>query len=189
MSSQGPNSPSTLASDGTGTFAWTNPGNASASDDARASATSPSGPPTGFTTDGLNATGFGFSVPSHATINGVTVEIERRKSNGTETVIDSSVRLIKGGTPTGDNKADGVNDWPTADAYKTYGGSADLWGSTLTPADVNASGFGVSLVAAFDQHDVTAEVDHIRITVHYTTGDAVVSGGAALLMLCEWPEI
>jgi hypothetical protein len=53
----------------------------------------------------------------------------------------NSVRLVKGGVISGDNKATG--SITTSDAYYSFGGAADLWGLTLTESDIEASGFGV----------------------------------------------
>lgn len=125
----------------------------------------------------LKATGFGFSIPSGATINGIVVEVERKASANTasNTIVDTSVRIVKGG-------ALGVNDdkataggWPTTDAYATYGGSTDLWLETWTPTDINATNFGAAIAAeevCTGTTAVTASVDHIRITVSYTPAAA-----------------
>jgi photosystem II stability/assembly factor-like uncharacterized protein len=84
----------------------------------------------------------------------------------TSTINDTTVKLVKGGAVVGDNKADAAN-WPGADAYTTYGGAADLWGTTLTVSDVNANNFGV-VVSATRGNGAKSYVDHIRITVYYT---------------------
>ena len=60
--------------------------------------------------------------------------------------VQNSIKLIKGGTISGDEKSTGAlitfgppyvnNDW---------GSSSDLWGLTLSDTDVNASNFGVGI--------------------------------------------
>lgn len=77
--------------------------------------------------------------------------------------IDNSVRLIKGGTITGNNAAFTVTPWNTTDTYISYGSSSDLWGTTWTVADINATNFGAVLSASVNNG--TAQVDHMRITV------------------------
>jgi hypothetical protein len=69
----------------------------------------------------------------------------------------------------GDNKASGTA-WATTDTYSNYGGSTDMWGTTLTPAQVNASNFGVVLTAynAWYEGNAYAYCDHIYIIVYYT---------------------
>lgn len=55
---------------------------------------------------------------------------------------EDTIRLVVAGTPTGTNKSTGAS-LPTTLQFVSYGGAADLWGTTLTPAQVNASTFGM----------------------------------------------
>lgn len=135
-----------------------------ASDNSRATTTDLV---SGRTTETANLTTFGFSIPSTATIDGIIVAIERSASAG-GTVTDLAVKLIKGGTISGDNKADTVTTWPTTDGTVTYGGASDLWGLTLLYSDVNASNFGVSISATGVGSAGFPQVDHVTITVYYT---------------------
>lgn len=174
MASQGPNSGGTFANETSiGTQAWTSPSNAASSNNSYVTATS-SG--TGeWLTNYIKATNFGFSIPGGATIDGIIVEVERKAltNNGTQFIVDNSVKLVKGGTISGSEKADTSTKWLTSDTYKTYGSSTDLWGLTWTDSDINSSTFGVVFSADIEKqfkfHE-TASVDHVRITVHYTTG-------------------
>jgi len=77
--------------------------------------------------------------------------------------VDNSVRLIKGGIITGNDYAQTTAAWPTTDAYATYGGSTDLWGTTWTDSDINANSFGAVISASVQNG--TAQVDHMRITI------------------------
>lgn len=123
----------------------------------------------------LEATNFGFSVPAGATITGVTVQIVRRRQI-VASVADNIVKLVKGGTVQGADKASGAT-WPgpiqPGTDTATYGGSSDLWGLTLAPSDVNASNFGVVLSVSIPDLNVIAQVDYIRIKVNYTIPPAV----------------
>jgi len=171
MSTAGPNSPGTLADDAAvGAVAWTNPGNAASSDNAYAVFSSSGVQQSHY----LRATNFGFSIPAGATIDGVTVSIERKAGNNTNLryVVDSVVRLVVGGTISGDNKANTGSRWPTSDASASYGGAADQWGLTLSATDVNGTGFGVVLSATSggSNGSTTGSVDHITITITYTQG-------------------
>jgi hypothetical protein len=152
-----------------GTFAgWTNSSNAGAEDGAEATIST-------YTDDtpslSLRVTNFGFAVPAGATINGVTVEVKRRKTNdlGFSTK-DANVNLTKNGTAAvGTNKASATN-WTTTLTFATYGGAADLWGTTWTATEINASTFGV-LLKVYDPiggGGETANVDFIRVTVDFT---------------------
>lgn len=170
MASQGPNSPSTLANDNSiGSVAWSNPSNAGASDNSYATAVLT----TGTIGNYLKATNFGFSIPSGATIDGIVVEIEKKGSvnSGPARIVDNVVKLVIGGTITGNNKAS-ASAWPTSDTVASYGTSTDLWGTTPTDSDINASTFGVVLAPrnASIKMSITASVDHMKITVYYTGG-------------------
>ncbi len=116
---------------------------------------------------GMLASGFGFSIPPNATVTGITVDI-LRKAYTSGTIRDSAVALIKNGQNAGAPKV-GPDPWPLMAQYKTYGDTADVWGTTWTPADLNSAQFGVYLKpmnksGGFD----SAAVDQIRVTAHYT---------------------
>lgn len=163
---QGPNTPvgPRVPTAATGT-SWTTPTNVYQSDSAYASYNLA---PNGSTTT-LVASGFGFTIPSTAVIRGVQVDIERHANNGS--VRDSSVYLQKSGAQAGSNyaKSGFFSNWPTSDSTATYGGSTDLWGTTLTPTDVNASNFGVRVVVSNGTSSTrTVYIDQIKVTITYT---------------------
>ena len=151
---------------GIGTVAWTNPGRITADDTLYATAAL-----TNATSNYLQGSNFGLNVPAGATVTGIQVEIMRQSNNAASPFIrDSVVRLSKGGTITGDNKAALATNWPNAMTATTYGGVADLWGTTWTPADINNANFAVVLAATTSVSGAarTASVDFIRVTVTYT---------------------
>ena len=154
-----------------GTYDFSIPTNSQVSDNSRATASSLVGI---FSADTyyLKVTGFNFSIPSYASICGITVEVENRAMGLllTAAIRDNEVRLIKNGVIRTDTNAAKGGDWGSADGYRSYGGTNNLWGTTLTPADVNASNFGVAfsasiiaLIAALP----SAQIDHIRMKVDY----------------------
>ena len=126
----------------------------------------------GSYTDYLAATDFGFLIPSGTNIYGIKVEVKCSDPNSRTS--DYSVRLIKNGIITGDDKAVGT-PYPTEDNYITYGGStdggpADLWGETWDNNIINNNDFGVAIAAKRNVNDdvITAgQVDFIKITVYY----------------------
>lgn len=129
------------------------------------------------------------SIPASATIRGVVVEIERHGSNNTATryIVDHTVQLIKGGTAQGDNKADTVTQWLTTEYTKiTYGSPTDLWGLTLTRADVVASDFGVRFTAQGREQNfvdtTSADVQFIRVTVYFTDTTTRTDSKASILV-------
>ncbi len=169
--SAGPNSPGTIANEVVvgSKGAWTTLANATVSDNAYALSTTMS--TAGDYTDRLVTTNFGFAVPAGNTVIGITATVEKSFTGGNN-VTDREVMLVKGGvTQTVTNKASATN-WPTTDAVSNYGGSVDLWGNTWTLADVNGAGFGVAVAAqrvSAPGAPQTARIDHITITVSYTT--------------------
>lgn len=123
--SSGPNNPSTAGTEaGGGTVDWTSPTNIYSSDNNRATASLGKGIISYY----LKGTNFNFSIPSNARIDGIKVEIERSIAEATSNVKDNSVKIIKGGTISGNEYADTGTLWPvnSSDAYATYGGTSDL---------------------------------------------------------------
>jgi len=155
------------ACDNLSVFCWTSPGNITANDGVVArvdlGASSPS--------NELQGTNFGFAIPAGATINGITVEIWKQSLGGLGNPTDVDVTILKGGAATGTNlgHTGAGNGWLTAGAIDTYGGAATLWGTTWTPADTNASNFGVQISCTdWVGFSTSAAVDFIRITITYT---------------------
>lgn len=171
----GPNSPGTSASVSfTGSdFDFNNPANCLISDNNRATAT-----PTVFLLSGqteyLQATNFGFSIPTAATICGIEVNIERSATNlllNFTSVTDNNVRIIKNGTRTGTNLANTSDPWPADnDATATYGNNNELWGTSWSPTDINSSNFGIAVSAQITGIVgllPSARINHISMTVYY----------------------
>ncbi len=114
----------------------------------------------------LVASGFHFTIPSEATVNAITVDIQRHASDNTgdDYATDNQIRVVAGGdvSPSVAHSA----HWPTVDTVATYG-SGNLWGfDELTADDINASNFAVWLSADVNA-GVTAYVDLIQVTVAY----------------------
>jgi hypothetical protein len=157
---------------GTGNFVaganidWTNPGNITNTADTNYATAVFAG---AGNTDNLQGSNYGFAIPTGAIINGIEVSVRRMTSatNGGRVTKDNVVSLVKGGVVTGTNKAT-VTPYTTSFAVATYGSSIDTWGTTWTPANINAANFGAVLSVNVN-NSLTATVDYIRITVYYTT--------------------
>lgn len=149
-----------------GTNAWSNPGNAQTSDNTYATVTA------GFFIESqyLVVKGFSSAIPSTSTILGIEVGMERRKSGTSPSLTDVAARIIKGGVIGSTDKSI-VGNWATIDTNVTYGNSTDLWGETWTPEEINSADFGFAIrtsgAAIFNT--VTSHIDHINITIYYTT--------------------
>lgn len=94
---QGANSPSAAANDNSiGGTAWANPSNATTSNNGYATVSLSNG----GTSQYIKTTGFGFSIPTGATINGIVAEVERSEanSNGGNVCRDNAIRIVKAGS-------------------------------------------------------------------------------------------
>lgn len=146
--------------------AWVNPGNILTSNNVYATCEVSTGL---VDTQTLVAKKFGFAIPGAAIITGVVVDIERKAPAGV-TINDWSIKLLKAGVLSGVDHAHATY-WPEADTVESYGSSTDTWIPGLTPAEVNAEGFGVG-IRAINVYTVGAtniSVDSVKITVYYTT--------------------
>lgn len=118
----------------------------------------------------LKATNFGFSLPDGATIDGILVEIEGRRTGAAINAKDYRVQLLDAdGVLVGDNKADTITIWPTTLTIANYGGATDTWNAMPTEAMVESANFGVVLSVSLPANTLNRiQVDFIRMTIYYT---------------------
>src|SRR4030095_6809115 len=122
----------------------------------------------------LYAHNFNFEIPPDATIDSVFVDVLRAALN-LNTILDSIVQLVKGDSIVGSNLKSS-DFWPKTLQYESYGHDNPLWGTTWLPSDLNDSTTGVAIKIvnkAFSEQE--AHVDHIRMTVYYSTGTGTYS--------------
>jgi hypothetical protein len=179
MASIGPNSVSVGENNTSiGTTGWWYPTEIYTSDDSRAEIFG-SGT---FTSFRLVARAPGFSVPAGATIDGIVVSVE--SSTLATLSATFNVKLWNGTSTTADNSiGTGKTMVPATftDSVITLGSSSDLWGASLTDTIVNGAGFGVCLwLSSTSGLSRRWDVDHVQITVHYTTG----GGGGSVQQSC-----
>lgn len=170
-------SPQTMADEtSVGTSIWLFPDNAKVSDDAYARLSAALDSVSHY----LKATNFGFTIPAGSTINGIIVDVEK-KTGAASGAVDNSVKIVKGGLISGDEKAD-LTAWNRSDTYFSYGSASDLWGLSWTADDINASNFGFVLSGKVTLAGTGNEmsIDHIRITIYYTEAVPVVTPTARL---------
>jgi hypothetical protein len=109
------------------------------------------------------------AIPDGSTIDGFEIKLWRDNTNNS--VKDHTLKLVLGGSVTGDNFADTGTNWPNpgAPAAKTYGGASSLFSTSPTAAQVKDSGFGfVAAVTAYI--DSMGRVDFATVEVFYTEG-------------------
>lgn len=161
MPTQGPLSPGSGISFGSNPVIWQNPSNILSSNDSYATATHTTGAATTVTNE-LRAFAYPFNFTG--TVTGIEVGIER-KHNGTGSVDQTIVNLMKNGTLVG-NPETGIESWPTSDGTQVYGGSSSLWGTTWSASEIN-NNIGVSII--IDQAggaNNIASIDYVYMTVY-----------------------
>jgi hypothetical protein len=142
--------------DRAGNAAWTSPGNVVSDNATDATGAVP--------TDYLVTSSYGFAIPSTAVIHGVTVRVEVSETGtGSSNFV---AQLHSATTPTleGSSKNSGTVNGTTK-VIETLGGAADVWGASLTPAIVNAAGFGVSIWSTDTTN--TLAIDFVTIAIEY----------------------
>lgn len=134
--------------------------------------------------------GFGFAadIPAGSAILGIEVNIKRLGTT-TNRISDDILYLTDDGTVAnvtqriGGNRATAAA-WPTAYAYESHGGAADLWGATITAAMVRSTGFGLHYAAKYysgTAGGAQAWVDAISMRITFepppVTGNANITEG------------
>lgn len=159
-----------ISESGTGTVAWTDP-SLITSAPAFSSRALSGALSNGQNTEYLTGSNFGLSIPTGATILGIVaaVRIYRNGASSPETTVDQNVRLNIGGSKVGDNKARSEFQPPFVNVHPDepnvlYGGAADLWGLSPTPAQLNASNFGVSF--QYLRINATGTANNARVQVY-----------------------
>ena len=99
---------------------------------------------------------FSHSVPAGATIDGIEIKIRWRSDGGDYDQV--LIQLEKTTVGVGANKSTGAAI-PSTNQTITFGGAADLWSTTWTDSEVNASTFGVLISV----EDSTSGADSVNI--------------------------
>ena len=122
------------------------------------------------TSDILRVSDFGFAIPVGSTITGFTATIVRSPSGGgSGNTYDDRIQFVIGSTTQGTPKAD-ATVWADVWVEATLGGSADMWGTTLSVAQVNAESFGIDIrIKTTDAvNSINAFIEYVSVQVHYT---------------------
>jgi hypothetical protein len=142
------------------------------------------------TTYYLKCTNFGFTssdIPSGATINGFEIEVRQFRAS-IPTVTSTEVKLVKGGTVSGNDFGASV-DWDTTETAVVYGSSTQLGGLSWTQSDVTSSNFGCAISVTSSSTRTVSTIrsvliDQVQIRVYYTsnsiTGISSITGIASI---------
>jgi hypothetical protein len=162
--SQGPLFPGTGTSATGAGSAWINPNNVGITGQVTTNAIAQFG-----TTNALQASNCGFSIPFGAIITGIQVVVTRSAQFATG-ITDAGVFLLQGGTAIGIDHSQG-SPWRSLPTNITYGGATDLWGASWTASQINAGNFGVQLSATNSGASGAQTLSvycPVQITIYYT---------------------
>lgn len=153
----------------TGGYGWNNPGGVTADDTSRATTSNTIG--AGASSNYLRCSHFGFageSIPSDATITGIEARISRW-AGAAGSASDNEVILADytDFDPLSLNRAATGIGWPTSEAIRTYGGSADAWGLTLTKALIESNNFALLLKVQTNPAGTAVAVNYVQLRAHY----------------------
>lgn len=197
VTGQGARNPNVAGNNATfGSIPWSTPDSAKVEDGSSATAANAAPFASVQTTQYLEVKEFSALLPADAVIKGIYVEVKCKAvpSGGAGgKVQDARVRLMKAGVVQVTDKAV-LTDWSSSLIYRAYGGPTDLWGTTWTAAEMNASGFGAVVAANVTPgstgvtpdekvyYATTAHIDHIRVTIYFDTVTVVGVPGKETLM-------
>lgn len=129
---------------------------------------------------------FTSGVPTGATILGVEVAVESKKTviSGTP-IFSGRVGLsIDGTNVSGTSKTLSAAEVTTSDSTTTKGGSTDTWGNTFTASDLAASNF--SLLFWFivtGSGSETWSIDYVTVKVYYTTPITIADSAGSVTLV------
>lgn len=155
----------------TATINWANVSNIFASDEAYAVQTATSAK----SGDTLKAFTFNLSIPSGATIDGVETRVEAKATSGSVTI--GSVNIGKSDAALGTPKTPG-DSLTGSDANYDHGGATDLWGLSLSEAEVEDSTFQVRYRFSHGASS-SVSVDAVWVKVYYTTASSIVDAAVS----------
>ena len=131
------------------------------------------------------ANGFGFAIPAGATIDGIVIDVEC--SGGSGKTYDSEVVAVKGGVVGSTSRASATVWSGGSHTWLGHGtGQNDLWGTTWTPAQINAADFGVAVSPKSVGGTDIAEIHNVRITVYYTPTSIKTINGLTKSSVKTW---
>lgn len=116
----------------------------------------------------LALTNYSFAIPAGATIDGIETDVYNIAED--DHINYLVCRLTKDATnPVGDDKWTSTAV-PGSWTHKIDGGATDLWGTTWTATEINASTFGIMVVYSRDEGagEGYIRVDSAGIKVYYT---------------------
>jgi hypothetical protein len=146
-----------------GTTAWVSPEQITADDGSNAQIISVGA----VTSYYLKGTNVGLSIPAEATIDGIEVRLEGRKSNAVTQTIDR-IRLVDEAGTIGTTDRSAGETFTTSDVFYPFGGASDLWEDTWSETDVEDIDFGFVLAVVKGANFAQCFIDVFQVKVYYT---------------------
>jgi len=107
---------------------------------------------------------FDFDLPSDVIIDGVEAAIHKVRVGGTS-IYDTSVKIRIGSSLTGSDQ-NKYDEWDSLGEV-IYGGPTNTWTSSLSVAQVEATGFGVGIAAYDNDGDEEGRIEYIKMRIYY----------------------
>jgi hypothetical protein len=160
--------------------AWVNAGNITADDSSYATIL------LGPTKEAylLVAKNFGFAIDSDQKIDGIKVEVKTLVSDASSDIGCSLATLTKDGSSWVGDRHDASFVWSSPEAYWSYGGDGNKWGTTWTPAEINSATFGFLISCYDNSYASTAKVNAIRVTIYHSYAINQYSESCAVSVGC-----
>jgi hypothetical protein len=135
----------------------------------------------------LICSAFGFTLPPTAVVEGIEVLVRSSVVGAYVGTALIGARLTKDGTnPVGVERTGVFTAYPP-DVNVLLGSPTDLWGTTWTVAEIQASGFGALIKLGTGSTSVSNyQVDQVQINVYYSDSGAsagVVSSSGQIVYL------
>jgi len=124
----------------------------------------------------LTALNYSFTIPTTATITGIGVTASYTVASFTlpNAFKDTACILMKGGVAAGSDKRNSTGFYNSPAGSWNLGGSTDLWGTTWTPADINASNFGFMIrMSGAPGNSQIAFMQGFPISVFFVTASGI----------------
>lgn len=129
---------------------------------------------TSFTSDPVGRiSNFTFGVPSGATINGIEVTVEAKRTSGSE-----DVPLSLSWNAGSNFSSTATNTITSTEAVFTYGGPTSLWGRSWTDSELSNTNFQVKIDPPSSVFQLS--FDQIRAKVYYTPAGATTSASTTI---------
>lgn len=169
--------PTSWTTTGSGT-AWTNPSRITADDGSSASTSATA-------TQDLLGSSYGFTIPTWATIDGIEFSAKWQMPDGAAGTC--TWYIYKWGSRVATTFTGWF--WVWSATTVTKGSSTELWGTTWTAAQINASNFWTALAISGNGSGNWCNVDWHKVTIYFTyVGVRYWVGGTATWDATAWTK-